>query len=412
MLKNYFLTAYKVFMRRKLFTFINLLCIVLTLVVLMVFTALIEHAVSPSGVEGRSERFVQIVMSEWHRADDSMISRQPLGYRLIDQYLRKLPHAEKVAAVTGPQPVAVYQKDRVTRLDMRRADAEYWEILDFTVLEGRVPSKDDVANGRFVATINATTAKRLFGDEPAVGQKINAGGQHFEVIGVVKDEMHINAFADMWVPVTTYASTTYRQELAGEFMALLMARSPADVPALRSEVAAAAKQVQMDDPKQWGKMYIWGDTKIDLFARLLTNSKELDSGAGVVLAIIAAIMLVFMTLPALNLINLNAGRILERSSEIGVRKAFGATNRQLALQFVTENVLLSLAGGLVGLGCAQLALMWIESTQLIPYLSLKLNLAVFSYGMLIAAVFGLLSGVIPALRMARLDPVNALKGAA
>jgi putative ABC transport system permease protein len=412
MFKNYLVTAYKVFMRRKLFTAINLLCIVLTLVVLMVFTAMIEHAVSPSGVEGRSDRFVQIVQSEWHSADGNSTRRQPLGYLLIDKYLRNLPHAEKVAAVSGVNSVAVYQDQRVTRLDMRRADAEYWEILDFTVLDGRVPSRDDVAAGRFVATINATTAKKLFGNERAIGKKINAGGQQFEVIGVVQDEMHINAYADMWVPVTTYPSTNYRQELGGEFVALLMAKSPADIPALKREVAGVASQVQADDPKKWGKLYIWGDGKLDMFSRLLTQSKDINSGASIVAAVLLTVMLLFMTLPALNLINLNAGRIQERSAEIGVRKAFGATNRQLALQFIIENVLLSLVGGLLGLAFAQLVLMWIESAQLIPYLSLKLNFAVFMYGMLIAALFGLLSGVIPALRMARLDPVNALKGAA
>jgi putative ABC transport system permease protein len=127
---------------------------------------------------------------------------------------------------------------------------------------------------------------------------------------------------------------------------------------------------------------------------------------------IVAGMLVFMLLPALNLVNLNMGRILERSSEIGVRKAFGATSRQLAGQLVVENILLCLAGGLLGLACAQLVLWWLEASQLIPYLEVHVNLKVFGAGMLIALVFGLLSGLIPAWKMSRLDPVHALKGAA
>jgi putative ABC transport system permease protein len=74
-----------------------------------------------------------------------------------------------------------------------------------------------------------------------------------------------------------------------------------------------------------------------------------DSGARKLLAYIVGGMLVFMLLPALNLVNLNMGRILERSAEIGVRKAFGATSMQLAGQLVVENILLCLAGGLLGL---------------------------------------------------------------
>jgi len=123
-------------------------------------------------------------------------------------------------------------------------------------------------------------------------------------------------------------------------------------------------------------------------------------------------MLLFMALPALNLINLNTGRILERSSEIGVRKAFGASSRQLVWQFVVENVQLCLVGGVLGLLFAKLALAWLESSALIPYLKVDVNLAVFGWGLLLAIVFGLLSGVIPAWKMSRLHPVQALKGAA
>jgi putative ABC transport system permease protein len=122
-------------------------------------------------------------------------------------------------------------------------------------------------------------------------------------------------------------------------------------------------------------------------------------------------MLLFMLLPALNLVNLNAGRILERRAEIGVRKAFGATSAQLAGQFVVENILLCVAGGLLALAATAGVLALIENANLIPYLKLNMNLAVFGYGLLIATVFGLLSGVLPAWRMSRLDPVHALKGA-
>jgi putative ABC transport system permease protein len=119
-----------------------------------------------------------------------------------------------------------------------------------------------------------------------------------------------------------------------------------------------------------------------------------------------------MLLPALNLVNLNTGRIMERRSEIGVRKAFGATSVQLAAQLVVENILLCLAGGMIALAATACALRWIENADLIPYLKVQMDLAVFGYGLLIASVFGLLSGVIPAWKMSRLDPVHALKGAA
>jgi putative ABC transport system permease protein len=117
-----------------------------------------------------------------------------------------------------------------------------------------------------------------------------------------------------------------------------------------------------------------------------------------------------MVLPALNLVNLNTGRILERRSEIGVRKAFGATSAQLVWQLIVENMLLCVAGGAIGLFAARLVLWWLEGSGLVPYLKVDMNLAIFGYGLLLSLLFGLISGVIPAWKMSRLDPAHALKG--
>jgi putative ABC transport system permease protein len=417
MFRNYLLTAYKVFMRRKLFTAINLACIVLTLVVLMVITALLETAFFPTGVEGKSPRFLQIYSIRSESVDGHASRNSLLGYKTIDKYLKPMAGVERVSAFTAPAAVSVYQDERVSELQMRRVDADYWKILDFKLLAGRLPNEDDEQGGRFVAVINATTARKLFGGaqagENAVGQTISAGGQQFRVIGVVEDVIHVNAYADMWAPLSTFPSTDYQNQLIGPFAAMVLAKDPADLPRVRQEVARIARGYVTEDPKTYAVTTFWADSKLDLVAReLLGNERRADSGGDTLLMAIAAAMLLFMLLPALNLVNLNMGRIMERSAEIGVRKAFGATSMQVVGQLVVENVLLSLAGGLVGLACTQAALWWLEQSQLIPYLKVGVNLPVFACGMLLAFVFGLLSGVIPAWKMSRLDPVHALKGAA
>ena len=410
MLRNYLLTAWKVFMRRKLFTAINLACIVLTLVVLLVVTALLQNAFQPTGVEGRSERYLQVHMMEARAEGNRQIRRGPLGFKLIEQYLKPVRSAQLVSAVSNPETVSVYQGDAVSELLMRRTDAEYWQILDFTVLAGRVLNADDVARGRMVAVVNDSTARKLFPGTSALGQQISTGGQLFDVVGVVEDALHLNAFSDIWAPVTTYPSTEYRGEQFGSFAALLMARDKADLPRIKEEVLRAARGMQFDDPKAWATARFYADSKLELFSRMLTQSEGVDSGAGTVLAVIAVLMLLFMLLPALNLVNLNMGRIMERSGEIGVRKAFGATSAQLASQLLLENVLLCVAGGALSLLCTWGVLVWLEHSGLIPYLKVHLNFTVFGYGMLVTVIFGLLSGVVPAWKMSRLDPVHALKG--
>ena len=118
-----------------------------------------------------------------------------------------------------------------------------------------------------------------------------------------------------------------------------------------------------------------------------------------------------MLLPALNLVNLNSSRIRERASEIGVRKAFGATSSNLVVQFLVENIILTFVGGVIGLILAYIIIRNIETLGLIPYADLKLNFVVFLSGLFLCFFFGILSGVIPARRMSKLRIVNAIKGA-
>jgi putative ABC transport system permease protein len=120
--------------------------------------------------------------------------------------------------------------------------------------------------------------------------------------------------------------------------------------------------------------------------------------------------LLFMSLPALNLVNINLSRIMDRSSEIGVRKAFGATSNTLVGQFLIENIFLTLLGGLLGLVLAYVALHFISDSNFIPYAQFTLNLRVFAWALLATVFFGVLSGVYPAFKMSRVQPIQALKG--
>jgi putative ABC transport system permease protein len=100
---------------------------------------------------------------------------------------------------------------------------------------------------------------------------------------------------------------------------------------------------------------------------------------------------------------------MERSSEIGVRKAFGASSRTLTYQFIVENLILTLLGGIIGVILSFIALQIINSANLIDNLTLSINFTVLFIALITCLVFGLLSGVYPAWRMSRLNVVTALK---
>ena len=111
----------------------------------MVITALLQNAFFPTGVEGKSGRFLQV--SSLVLKGENNDRNSPLGFKVIDKYLRPMRSIESIAAVTSPAPVSVYHGQQVSELQMRYTDAEYWRILDFVVLTGRVISTEDVVQG-------------------------------------------------------------------------------------------------------------------------------------------------------------------------------------------------------------------------------------------------------------------------
>ena len=117
-----------------------------------------------------------------------------------------------------------------------------------------------------------------------------------------------------------------------------------------------------------------------------------------------------MAVTSLSLVNLNVSRIMERASEIGVRKSFGATSVQLVRQFLIENLVLTMMGGLVGF-CISYGILEFRMgmTAGIPD-DFGMNYRLFLAGLLFTMFFGLISGIYPAWRMSRLHPVEAVRG--
>jgi putative ABC transport system permease protein len=142
----------------------------------------------------------------------------------------------------------------------------------------------------------------------------------------------------------------------------------------------------------------------------IADRKNPDSQVGKLVALLAGLAALFALIPTVNLVNINVSRIMERASEIGVRKAFGAPARTLVVQFLVENVLLTILGGLIGLVLTAFVIRALNNSGIVRYAQFTMNIRVFAYGMLIALVFGIVSGVYPAWRMSRLNPVDALKG--
>ena len=411
MLRSYLKLAWKVLWRRKFFTAISLFGICLTLVVLMVAAAVLDHIFAPMAPEVRQERTLGIFRARmlgdrrsWHSMP---------GYLLLDRYARDLPGVERMAVFSMPQTVYSYQGGQRIKSFLKRTDAEYWRVLDFRFLEGGPFTDQDVANGALVAVVNATTRDRFFGGPPAVGKTFEADGLRFRVIGVVPDVpiFRLVGNGDIYAPLTTAKTDAYRRELMGGFGGLLLARSKDDFPAIKAELDTRIRSAELPS-KDWKTLIAPAETFFESLAGNLFGARdETRSRPERFWALIAGVMFLFSLLPAVNLVNLNMSRIMERAAEIGVRKAFGASSRTLVGQFIVENLVLTFVGGALGFALSAAALAALNASGLIPYAQFTVNYRVFSYGLGLALFFGLLSGVYPAWRMSRLHPVQALKGA-
>lgn len=414
MLKNYLKIAFKVLLRRKFFTFISLFGISFTLMVLMVVTAFFDHAFSPLAPETQYRRTLGVQFACMYGPNS--IWNSSAGYKLLDRYARGLDGVERLSIFSNTQTVNSYVNGQKIASWLKRTDGEYWNILQFTFLEGGPYSSKDVDEAQFVAVITESTRERFFGGRPALGQTIEADGQRFRIVGVVPNVSLARdiPFAEIWAPLTTAKTDSYKRELLGSFNAIALARDEAAMTQIHDEFNARLTHVELERPKEFTALVAPFETKFDSMARMLPTSdyKSPDRQGWKLLSALLVLAFLFMLLPAVNLMNINVSRIMERSSEIGVRKAFGASSRTLVGQFVVENVLLTLIGGLIGFVLSELVLRALTASNLIKYAQFHLNPRVFAYGMAMALAFGLLSGVYPAWRMSRLNPVQALKGAA
>jgi putative ABC transport system permease protein len=297
---------------------------------------------------------------------------------------------------------------------LKRTDGNYWKVLEVGFIEGQPLSEEDNINGRFVAVINRATRDQIFGEQSVLGESIKVNGQSFEIIGVVENEAELSshAYGDVWVPISTNPSSTYRTQMMGGFVALLLSSPGTPLQVMKDEYQEVLGTFEYEDPEEFEHAIGAADTKLDSVAREVTNSWEKkESGAGKFIALLSGAMLVFMLLPTINLVNLNTSRILERASEIGVRKAFGASSSTLVGQFIVENLVLTVIGGLVGFTLAFMLLDLVAASGLIKYASLHVNYRVFLASLALIGIFGVISGAYPAWRMSRLQPVDALRGA-
>jgi len=413
MLKNYFKIAIAVLKRRKFFTFISLFGISFSLTILIVVTAFINNSVSADYPDTNRDRslYITYVGLRKQLPDGSNNWNGSGTFYFLNHYTSMIKTPVKVAISSMAASTNTYVNNKKLTIDVKYTNDVYWNVMNYNFIEGKAYNKQQIDNGERVAVISESLKRDYFGDESSViGKYIEADNVKYRIAGVVKNVAITNmyAFADLYLPYTVSKANYKDESFIGNYNAVLLANSKDDLPKIKAEYDQIVSRIPLG--KDWDQLITHADSYLETFTRMLFGGQtQSNSGFGYFILAATVVALLFLLLPTLNLVNINTSRILERSSEIGVRKAFGASSKTLVLQFIVENIILTLLGGILSIVLSFIILQLINNSNLLENTNLSINFTVVFYAIIACFVFGFLSGVYPAWRMSRMQVVNALK---
>ena len=410
MFNNYLITFWKVLKRHKFFTFVSLFGISITLMVLIVLSSVYDSTFGSHGPEKNMGNFLYTFGGTFTNEKNNSTMRGSASYYFYDQTIKKMKTPERVTILSMPMPVTCYSGDNKITAMRKHTDAAFWEVFDFEFIKGKPYTILDVDLANRVAVLDRTTAIQYFGKLDCIGDQIKVDGFNYTVCGVV-EETSINRtfpFANIFQPFTTAGNGYLEKKVSGSYLAVIQAANSSDLDEVKAEYQKMLKNFQFPNPDRWNTVSSHADKYLEIFTRTLLGGEE-SSRVGLFILIIVILTLLFMSFPALNLVNINITRIMERASEIGIRRSFGASVKTLLTQFLIENILITLIGGIIGFILALIIIYLINTSGLFPYFFLTVNFPVVVYALVLSLLFGILSGVYPAYRMAKMNIVNALK---
>ena len=336
-----------------------------------------------------------------------------VSYYFVTDFLQKLKHAEAIAAVeTNNGNVKAYKVGNKKAIPtyLRYVNADFWRVFTFEFLAGRAFSEEEQEAVQPVVVISESFANRLFANPSPLGEKIHFNGKEFTVIGVVRTPSNATPYttADAWVSITHNASSVIHQEYMGFMGGIHAFMLTSDKEALRSEVLDVVNRYNQQDSVYRHEFF--GQPDDYWMSTFRTgNYNEYGFSFWSLMKNYLFILLALIFIPALNLSGMISNRMDSRMSEMGVRRAYGANNREIIRQVLWENLLLTIAGGLLGLVLSYVIILtasdWIlhlfdgvvvtGGSEVNVTFEMLFNPIVFGSSLLFCVLLNLISALIP-----------------
>lgn len=317
----------------------------------------------------------------------------------------------------------------VRGMSIRHADDQYWNLFDFDFISGRPYTREENEVEMKVAVLPERTARILFGTSEALDREFYVNNIPYKVIGVVKDVNPLFTFAygDIYLPMKygpSWASQDWMAEYGGMGMVALLKKPGVSDDEIKAQVKARFDMANSNIKKNKYEL-VWHQTpyNIEEYRSIKNVGESPDTASARRLHWL--IYTVLLLIPAINLSGMSRSRLRRRVSEIGVRRAFGATRVEVIMQLLGENFCVTLLGGLFGLILSMLAVSFFANiffnmiggygvsdyqASALPTLEMIFSWRVFGFAILFCFFLNLFSSGIPVWKAASVNPAAAISG--
>jgi putative ABC transport system permease protein len=414
MIKQYFKQAWQMLKENPLVSIISIVGTTLSIAMIMVIVLVFQ--INAAEYKPESHRNRMLFVSGTQAKSENSTNNGCMSVEVVKEcfYSLRIPQAV-TAFFRDSRPVSLPAKRLFKEYPVLYTDAGFWKTFDFTFLYGQPFTEVDFQSAIPRAVITSEAATQLFETVNAIGQTLVLNYTSYTVAGIVEPVSTAaqHAYAEVWVPYTTNPAlmeNPYNEGISGPFETVILAYSASDFEKIKEELNRTTAQ--------------YNESKRDMKVNFLKNPiTQLDIAAGshgfkkVALSEyfmgMGFLLLFLLLIPALNLTGTIQSSVQKRQAEIGIRKAFGATQQTLIGQIIAENLLTTLIGGVCGLALSFFLLsvcksfMLTDETVLTAEMLLKPGLFVAAF--LFVLMLNLLSAGIPAIRISRRKIVETLK---
>ena len=426
MIKLYFKRAFHLLKENKLLSSISIIGTALAIAMIMVIVITLRATIAPFAPESYRDRMLIFRYAGFqYKTNENWQSNGPVSYKTAKACFKEMaaPEAVTITSSFSETMLAAKPAGEKVSCSVLQVDDDFWKVFKFDFLSGYPFDKATFDAGATKAVISEDIARQLFGTSDVVGKTFLLNHSAYMICGIVRpvSKLARYAYAQIWIPLSStdaFTASWGEYGIMGMVSVYILAKSQDDFPAIRME-AERLRDRYMEGYPDYELLYRdQPDTYFVAAQRYSANNPPAVKQA-VRQYIITLIILLIV--PAVNLSGLTLSRMRKRLSEIGVRKAFGAPRRELMIQVLSENMLYSLLGGVLGLILSYGATFFLGSmlfsidfmgngvTDLRTMcMDLLFDPVVFLLAFFACFALNLLSAAIPAWRVTRTNIVDAI----